>query len=167
MESFSNRSLVVAVMVLLLSSCRTSNTVNKENVRLDSIVSVRLDTVFIDRLIEKSDSTVHVDSVCVKEKILVEVDSFGNIIRTDRSVEKNTVRVTQQYNSLMMEYKELEREYRSLERAFLDMQSETVSSTETEKQLSWWEKVKINIRKGLAVIVLMLLIAVIMKFNKK
>lgn len=152
------------VMVLLLESCGSVKYVPVESVRTDSIVLTKVDTVFKERSVEVHDSVLRVDSFYVKEFIREVVDTSGNVVRTDREVEKTSTRDTQKYNSLSDKYNELMRSYQQL----LSDHAKSISEpypVEVEKKLSLWERVKINLG-GYALLVIVVYVLIIVARRK-
>lgn len=147
--------LLTLLLLAALSSCRSTHYVPVENVSVDSVVRVIIDTVRVDSRETRNDSAIRRDSIIIKEYVREVMDSAGRVVRTDRERETATVRETERYTLLKTEYNKLEHEYEMLNRAYLEKKAEPYP---VERELSRWEKFKMEVGGWASVLLSILLL---------
>lgn len=123
----------------------------------ESYINIRDSVVLRDSVVIRNE-TNKIDSVIIKDSTVLVMDTSGNIIRTELYRYKEVNRqLTEKYEALQAEYSRLEA---------LKQQVEYVPYP-VEKELTWWQKIKLSIGEILIVLVLVLIGNLVVRLFKK
>lgn len=123
--------ILIPIALLLLTGCRTKI----QYVPVESKTDTRDSIVYRDSVTEIT--IVHErDSTVTKDSTVIIMDDKGNIIRTELYREK------ERFRELNSDYRQLQAKYDSLYRS---KQTEIQVPYPVEKELSRWEKIKIEV----------------------
>lgn len=123
----------------------------------ESYINIRDSVVLRDSVVIRNDIN-KIDSVIIKDSTVLVMDTSGNIIRTELYRYKEVNRqLTEKYEALQAEYSRLEA---------LKQQVEYIPYP-VEKELTWWQKIKLSIGEILIILVLVLIGNLVVRFVKK
>ena len=139
------RRLVYFLIILLtsaiwLSSCRSPQYVP------------------VETKIQLKDSVTTRDSVVIKDSTVIVVDESGNVIRTE------LYRYRDWYKELSRDYSVLQAKYDSL---FSEKQKEIQVPYPVERELSWWQSVKLQVGETAIGIIIGLIIIIVWLIRRK
>ena len=122
--------IVFLISGICFTSCRTPQYIPVETkIQLKDSVITR-DSVVI------KEQTVRKDSVVIKDSTVIVVDESGNVIRTE------LYRYRDWYKELSRDYSVLQAKYDSL---FSEKQKEIQVPYPVERELSWWQSIKLQV----------------------
>ena len=148
-----NLLFILLLFCLILTGCRSRYIPPPQ----ESYINVRDSVVLRDSVVIRNDIN-KIDSVIIKDSTVLVMDTSGNIIRTELYRYKEVNRqLTEKYEALQAEYSRLEA---------LKQQVEYVPYP-VEKELTWWQKIKLSIGEILIILVLVLLGNLVVRFVKK
>lgn len=148
-----NLLFILLLFCLILTGCRSRYIPPPQ----DSYINIRDSVVLRDSVVIRNDIN-KIDSVIIKDSTVLVMDTSGNIIRTELYRYKEVNRqLTEKYEALQAEYSRLEA---------LKQQVEYVPYP-VEKELTWWQKIKLSIGEILIILVLVLLGNLVIRFVKK
>lgn len=148
-----NLLFILLLFCLILTGCRSRYIPPPQ----ESYINIRDSVVLRDSVVIRNE-TNKIDSVIIKDSTVLVVDTSGNIIRTELYRYKEVNRqLTEKYEALQAEYSRLEA---------LKQQVEYIPYP-VEKELTWWQKIKLSIGEILIVIVLVLIGNLVVRLFKK
>ena len=148
-----NLLFILLLFCFILTGCRSRYIPPPQ----ESYINVRDSVVLRDSVVIRNDIN-KIDSVIIKDSTVLVMDTSGNIIRTELYRYKEVNRqLTEKYEALQAEYSRLEA---------LKQQVEYVPYP-VEKELTWWQKIKLSIGEILIILVLVLLSNLVVRFVKK
>lgn len=148
-----NLLFILLLFCLILTGCRSRYIPPPQ----ESYINIRDSVVLRDSVVIRNE-TNKIDSVIIKDSTVLVMDTSGNIIRTELYRYKEVNRqLTEKYEALQVEYSRLEA---------LKQQVEYIPYP-VEKELTWWQKIKLSIGEILIVIVLVLIGNLVVRLFKK
>ena len=117
------RRLVYFLIILLMSAIWLSSCRSPQYVPVETKIQLK-------------DSVITRDSVIIRDSTVIVVDESGNVIRTE------LYRYRDWYKELSRDYSVLQAKYDSL---FSEKQKEIQVPYPVERELSWWQSVKLQV----------------------
>ena len=129
------RRLVYFLIILLTSAIWLSSCRSPQYVPVETKIQLKDSVITRDSVVIK-EQTVRKDSVVIKDSTVIVVDESGNVIRTE------LYRYRDWYKELSRDYSVLQAKYDSL---FSEKQKEIQVPYPVERELSWWQSVKLQV----------------------
>lgn len=129
------KRLIYVFIILLTSAIWFSSCRSIRHIPVETKIQLKDSVITRDSVVIK-EQTVRKDSVVIKDSTVIVVDESGNVIRTE------LYRYRDWYKELSRDYSVLQAKYDSL---FSEKQKEIQVPYPVERELSWWQSVKLQV----------------------
>ncbi len=154
------KRLIYVCIVLLMSAIWFSSCRSIRHIPVETKIQLKDSVITRDSVVIK-EQTVRKDSVVIKDSTVIVVDESGNVIRTE------LYRYRDWYKELSRDYSVLQAKYDSL---FSEKQKEIQVPYPVERELSWWQSVKVQVGEiaiGVIIGLIIIIVWLIRKNRKK
>ena len=154
------KRLIYVFIILLMSAIWFSSCRSIRHIPVETKIQLKDSVITRDSVVIK-EQTVRKDSVVIKDSTVIVVDESGNVIRTE------LYRHRDWYKELSRDYSVLQAKYDSL---FSEKQKEIQVPYPVERELSWWQSVKVQVGEiaiGVIIGLIIIIVWLIRKNRKK
>ena len=154
------KRLIYVFIILLMSAIWFSACRSIRHIPVETKIQLKDSVITRDSVVIK-EQTVRKDSVVIKDSTVIVVDESGNVIRTE------LYRYRDWYKELSRDYSVLQAKYDSL---FSEKQKEIQVPYPVERELSWWQSVKVQVGEiaiGVIIGLIIIIVWLIRKNRKK
>ena len=154
------KRLIYVFIILLMSAIWFSSCRSIRHIPVETKIQLKDSVITRDSVVIK-EQTVRKDSVVIKDSTVIVVDESGNVIRTE------LYRYRDWYKELSRDYSVLQAKYDSL---FSEKQKEIQVQYPVERELSWWQSVKVQVGEiaiGVIIGLIIIIVWLIRKNRKK
>ena len=154
------KRLIYVFIILLMSAIWFSSCRSIRHIPVETKIQLKDSVITRDSVVIK-EQTVRKDSVVIKDSTVIVVDESGNVIRTE------LYRYRDWYKELSRDYSVLQAKYDSL---FSEKQKEIQVPYPVERELSWWQSVKVQVGEiaiGVIIGLIIIIVWLIRKNRKK
>ena len=145
------KRLIYVFIILLMSAIWFSSCRSIRHIPVETKIQLKDSVITRDSVVIK-EQTVRKDSVVIKDSTVIVVDESGNVIRTE------LYRYRDWYKELSRDYSVLQAKYDSL---FSEKQKEVQIPYPVERELSWWQSVKLQVGEIAIGVIIGLIIIVV------
>ena len=151
------RRLIYILTIFLMSGIWLSSCRSPQYVPVETKIQLKDSVITRDSVVIK-EQTVRKDSVVMKDSTVIVVDESGNVIRTE------LYRYRDWYKELSRDYPMLQAKYDSL---FSEKQKVVQVPYPVERELSWWQSVKLQVGEIAIGIIIGLIIIIAWLLRRK
>ena len=154
------KRLIYVFIIFLMSAIWFSSCRSIRHIPVETKIQLKDSVITRDSVVIK-EQTVRKDSVVIKDSTVIVVDESGNVIRTE------LYRYRDWYKELSRDYSVLQAKYDSL---FSEKQKEIQVPYPVERELSWWQSVKVQVGEiaiGVIIGLIIIIVWLIRKNRKK
>lgn len=151
------KCLIYILIVFLTSGICFTSCRSPQYVPVETKIQLKDSVITRDSVIIK-EQTVRKDSVVIKDSTVIVVDESGNVIRTE------LYRYRDWYKELACDYFVLQTKYDSL---FSEKQKEVQVPYPVERELSWWQSVKLQVGEIAIVVIIGLIIIIVWLIRRR
>ena len=148
---------LIYLIILLTSAIWFSSCRSPQYVPVETKIQLKDSVITRDSVVIK-EQTVRKDSVVIKDSTVIVVDESGNVIRTE------LYRYRDWYKELSRDYSMLQAKYDSL---FSEKQKVVQVPYPVERELSWWQSVRLHVGEIAIGVIIGLIIIVVWLIRRR